>query len=61
MPAPASLDLSAGVVALTAQLVDVPSESHHEDVLADAVQAALDGRPHLAIERRGNTVVARTE
>ncbi len=55
------LDLSADVVALTRALVDLPSESGHEGPLADAVESALAALPHLAVERLGNTVVARTE
>jgi succinyl-diaminopimelate desuccinylase len=54
------LDLEGGVVALTAALVDVPSESRHEAALADAVEQALQRVPHLGVERYGNTVVART-
>jgi succinyl-diaminopimelate desuccinylase len=54
------LDLAGGVVPLTAALVDVPSESRHEAVLASAVERALSEVPHLAVERHGNTVVART-
>lgn len=54
------LDLSAGAVALTARLVDVPSESRHEGPLADAVEASLRQVPHLTVTRHGNTVVART-
>lgn len=61
MAAAPRLDLAAGVVALTAALVDVPSESHHEDALADAVEQALRAVSHLSVERLGNTVVARTE
>lgn len=57
---PVDLDLSSGVVALTAQLVDVPSESGDEGPLADAVQAALSASPHLEVERIANNVVART-
>ena len=57
---PLDLDLSSGVVALTAQLVDVPSESGDERVLADAVETTLAGVPHLAVERIGNNIVART-
>jgi succinyl-diaminopimelate desuccinylase len=56
-----SLDLSAGPTALTAALVDIPSESHHEAALADAVEAALRTLPHLRVERHGHTVVARTD
>ncbi|NYI08087.1 succinyl-diaminopimelate desuccinylase [Allostreptomyces psammosilenae] len=55
------LDLSADAVALTAQLVDIPSVSGSERVLADAVEAALRALPHLTVERDGNAVVARTE
>ncbi len=54
------LDLHADVVSLTAALVDIPSESHHEGPLADAVQAALTALPHLQVDRDGDTVVART-
>ena len=58
---PTTLDLSSDVVALTVQLVDFPSQSHHEGPLADAVTAALEAVPHLDVTRRGNTVVARTQ
>lgn len=58
---PVDLDLAAGVVALTAQLVDVPSESGDEQVLADAVEQALAGATHLVVERIGHNVVARTD
>ena len=57
----ATLDLSLDVVALTAALVDIPSESFHEGAIAEAVEQAVRGLPHLAVERFGNTVVARTE
>lgn len=56
----APLDLAADVVALTAALVDVPSESFAEAHLADLVQAALAPLPHLRVERLGDTVVAST-
>ena len=59
--ASSGLDLSADVVALTAALIDVPSESHHEQHIADLVEAALNRVPHLTVSRFGNTVVARTE
>jgi succinyl-diaminopimelate desuccinylase len=54
------LDLGQGVVDLTAALVDIPSESHHETELADAIKAALVTCRHLTVSRHGNTVVART-
>lgn len=56
-----ALDLSRDVVALTADLVDVASESRHEQVICDAVSAALTGHGHLTVERDGNTLVARTD
>ena len=54
------LDLTDDVVALTRAVVDVPSESHQEAVIADAVHRALVGCAHLEVLREGNTVVART-
>jgi succinyl-diaminopimelate desuccinylase len=55
------LDLSADVVTLCARLVDIPSVSRDEQQIADAVEAALTGLPHLDVVRRGNTLVARTD
>ena len=60
MADPRELDLTADIVSLTAAVVDVPSESHQEAVLADLVERALSKYPHLTVERDGNTVVART-
>ncbi len=57
---PSSLDLSQDAVSLTAALVDVFSVSGSETALADLVEAALRGVPHLAVDRLGDTVVART-
>ena len=54
------LDLFSDVAELTAALVDVESVSGAEASLADAVEAALRALPHLAVERDGNCVVART-
>ena len=54
------IDPRADVVELTAALVDIPSVSHQEAVLADAVQAALSACRHLTVYRLGNTVVAAT-
>ena len=58
---PVELDLSADVVRLTEQLVDIESVSRNERRIADAVETALSGRAHLRVVRRGNTVVARTD
>jgi succinyl-diaminopimelate desuccinylase len=58
-PGPA-LDLSAPVDELLTALVDTPSESGSEGLLADAVEAALRGCDHLEVDRHGDAVVART-
>ena len=55
------LDLGADVVTLTEQLVDIESVSRNERPIADAVEAALAALPHLALTRRGNTVLAHTD
>jgi succinyl-diaminopimelate desuccinylase len=55
------LDLSADVTTLTGALVDIPSESRHEQRIADEVETALRRLAHLHVTRTGNTVVARTE
>jgi succinyl-diaminopimelate desuccinylase len=55
------LDLTADVADLTVQLVDIESVSHHEQAIADEVEAALRPLPHLTVSRHGNTVVARTD
>ena len=57
MPA---LDLTTDVVSLTAALVDIPSESLNEQVIADAVEEALRPLAHLQVVRDGHTIVART-
>jgi succinyl-diaminopimelate desuccinylase len=54
------LDLEDDVLTLTRALVDIPSVSGTEDVLADAVEAALRGLGGLEVERVGNAVLART-
>ncbi|WP_171170829.1 succinyl-diaminopimelate desuccinylase [Streptomyces sp. I05A-00742] len=56
----AALDLSLDAAALTARLVDFPSVSGEERPLADAIEHALRGVPHLTVDRHGNNVVART-
>jgi succinyl-diaminopimelate desuccinylase len=56
----ADLDLRTDGPALTAALVDIASVSGAEGPLADAIERALRPLPHLAVTRRGNTIVART-
>ncbi len=53
---------SADLLELTAGLVAIPSVSHHEDTLADAIESRLrDHVPALTLERIGANVVLRTE
>lgn len=52
------LDLSKPLPDLVAALVDIPSESHNEKVLADAVELALRDCSHLSVSRIGNSVIA---
>lgn len=62
----ASLDLFADPIELTKALVDIPSPSHHEEDIANAVEEALRGLVDstsvpLEVARFGNTVCARTQ
>lgn len=58
---PIHLDLRADPVELAAALVDIPSVSHDEAAIADAVEAALRGQTHgFEVVRNGNAVLART-
>ena len=54
-------DTLADPVALTRALVDIRSVSGEEDEITDAVASALRAVPGLAVDRLGNTVVARTD
>ena len=55
------LDLRGDPIALTAALVDIPSESRNEQRIADEVEAALrEQTTGFDIVRNGNTVLART-
>ena len=56
-----SLDLTADPVDLTAAMVDLPSVSGTEALLADEVQRALLAQAgHLEVVRNGDAVLART-
>jgi len=55
------LDLRGDPVALTAALVDIPSESRHEQRIADEIEAALrEQTTGFEVVRNGNAVLART-
>lgn len=49
------------LLALAAELVAIPSESHDEALLADRLEAELRGVPWLTVDRVGDNVVARTD
>jgi succinyl-diaminopimelate desuccinylase len=49
------------LLALTAELIDIPSESYHEATIATAIEARLRAVPWLAVDRVGDNVVARTQ
>ncbi len=51
----------AGLLELAAALVDIPSVSHDEAAMGDAVEAALRLCPWLDVERIAGNVVARTD
>jgi len=57
---PQKLDLSADLPDLLSALIDIPSESKTELVIADAVETALRSVAHLEVIRDGHTIVART-
>jgi succinyl-diaminopimelate desuccinylase len=48
------------LLALTAELVAIPSVSHHESARADRVESEMRGAHHLEVQRFEDTVVART-
>lgn len=60
MTSSGELDLSRPAGEVTAQLTDIESVSGNEKTLADAVEGALRGCPHLRVDRDGDAVIART-
>jgi len=55
------LDLRTDPIALTAALVDIPSESRHEQRIADEIEAALrEQATGYEVIRNGDAVLART-
>jgi succinyl-diaminopimelate desuccinylase len=57
---PTRLDLTASPVDLTRTICDIDTVSGNEGGLADLIEDALGGLPHLEVVRDGDTVVART-
>lgn len=55
-----ALDLHGDPIALTAALVDIPSESRQEKRIADEVEAALREQTALEVIRNADAVLART-
>jgi succinyl-diaminopimelate desuccinylase len=49
------------LLALTAALVDIPSESHDESRITDLIEAELRPLGHLVVDRVGDNLVARTD
>ena len=58
---PVAAELPDGLLGLATALVAIPSVSHHEGAMADAVEAALRLCPWLEVDRVGDNVVARTD
>lgn len=54
------LEPRGDLVELTRALCDIPSVSGQEQQIADAVERALTGLPHLEVLRDGDAVMART-
>lgn len=52
------IDPSADVVDVAAALIDIPSPSHDERDLADALEEALGDCAHLRLRRSGNALIA---
>ena len=48
------------LVELAAELIGIPSTSHHETAIADRCEAMLSGASHLELRRIGDNVLART-
>jgi len=59
-PRDTDADVVTDLLALTAELVDIPSVSHEEAALADHIEKGLRGAGHLTVDRYGHTLVART-
>jgi succinyl-diaminopimelate desuccinylase len=57
-----AVEAQPDLLALTARLVDIPSESHHEAAITDFLESELRaGASGLTLDRVGDNLVARTE
>jgi succinyl-diaminopimelate desuccinylase len=54
-------DIGTDLMALTADLVDIPSVSHHETAIVDWLEPQLRALPWLDTVRIGDNLVARTQ
>ncbi len=50
----------ADLLALTADLIGIPSESHDEGAITERIRGELDAAPWLTVDQVGNNLVART-
>ncbi|QAU52660.1 Succinyl-diaminopimelate desuccinylase [Corynebacterium pelargi] len=55
------LQLDADPIALTSALVDIPSPSHEEGPIADAIEQALRAIDNVKVQRMNHTLVATTD
>ena len=51
----------ADLLALTADLVGIPSESHEEGAITERIRGELEATPWLRVDQLGNNLVARTD
>ncbi len=56
-----ALDLTADLVTLLQELIDLESVSGNEAAICDEIESALRTQDHLEVLRDGNVVVARTD
>lgn len=57
----ARLDITSDVASLTEALLNIESVSRNEAEIVDAIESALRELPHLAVQRFGNSLIARTD
>ena len=52
--------MSLDLLDLTAELIDIPSVSHHEQAITEYLEAKLRATPWLTVDRHENNLIART-